>query len=533
MTSLFRWSGQALLPLRAALTLDERRKVRSIPGAQVDEATGETFGAEHTLATVAEVFGAQGAPRRKGAGVRPVTNAGLSPYQDWGVAQLERSMKEGSLCHDDVGVGKTPQAIAALAGLPLVKLVLCPGFLRSQWAAEIKRWTKTFRGVEEHVHIVKPVSLVRKSDEPLTPAAGSWVVAFYREATRALDAISVHHAQPYALIVDEAHNLRSLGTIQTREVKDAATFASARVGLTGDALVNDIPHLYPVLDIIQPGGFGSYYDFIKRYCGAVPDDYSHLKTMEPTHQDELRRRLDHFSYRRTWDDIPASERPFNTMMQTVWVPVREGHRALRSILVKGIGVMQYAESLAEAKMEAVSDAVLNDLRAGIPSVTFALTRAHARQLSHVVKGLYVSSDIPNATRLEYIARYVRECALKKKPPQVFATYGSIGEGANLQWAKVVNFAALPFGSDVIRQAFARAARRGNSGVITARFFVAKRTADEGLVELIQKKLKMQLTLVGKEESAKVDLISALEVSQGEIDAVMAKMLDAARAREAA
>lgn len=532
MNQLFRWSGHALLPLHAALSLEERRKVRAIPGAQVDEQTGETFGSDHVLATVAAVFGAKGNPPSRGNDkVRKYP--ALSRYQNFGVHWLNRSKAQGALCHDDVGVGKTPQAIAALAGLPIVKLVLCPGFLRPQWSAEIKRWTKIFRGIEEFVHVVKPASLVRKKDPPLLPSAGSWVVAFYRDAQRAVEAINEHHAQGYAMVIDEVHNLRTLGTQQTSEVKDAAIWASARIGLTGDALVNDISRLYPVLDIVQPGAFGSYYDFIRRYAGAIQDDFSHWKPNGESNVDELRRRLEFFSYRRTWDDIPAEERPFDTMMQTVWVPVKGGHKALRSLLVKGIETVAYANALADAKLETISDAMLNDSRAGIPSLTFTFTKKQAAELAHVVHGLYISGEIDQSRRLKIVADYVAECALRKRTPMVFATFGAIGEGANLQWAKIVNFAAIPFGSDVVRQAFARAARRGNTGTVTARFFVARGTADEHLIQLIQKKAKLQLAVAGKQESAKLDLISALEFSQAEIDGVMTKMLEKAREEEEA
>lgn len=528
--TLFRWDDNMLTPASGALDLMQRRMVREIPGAIVDDETGETQGANHLLHTVASVFGAVGKPPNR----RPLkTNhrPQLSKYQLYGVARLEREMEAGAVCHDDVGLGKTPTTIAALAGLPLVKLVLCPSYLRPQWRSEIRKWTKVFRGIEEFVHLVKPPSEVRKKDPPLIPASGHWVVAYYAEAQRAIDAIHAHHAQGYVMVVDEAHNLRTLGSHRTQEVKDAAIWASGRIALTGDLLVNNYPKLYPILDIVQPGAFGSYTDFIRRYAGATHNDYAWVAGKHPTHEAELKERLGYFMFRRTWDDIPPAERPFETAMQTIWVPIGKGHRALRSLMAKGIETMTYAKAIAEAKGPAIIEALRNDQAAGIPSLTFTLTRKQASELAHAVKGFYVDGDTEGEKRLAKVAAYVRECELKGRTPMVFSTFQALGEGANLQWAKVVNMASIPFGSDVLRQAFARAARRGNVGTITARFFVARGTADEQLVALIRQKLKMQLALAGKNESAKVDMLGALEFSAKEVNDVLQRMLDEARAKE--
>lgn len=533
---MFRRAGDALIPLKRALTVKERIAVSMVPGAQVDEETGETRGADHTVYAVAKVFGCKGAPRAAPGGYTSAFHKGfkkLSPYQLGGVAHLWNQLQNGALCHDDVGLGKTPQAIAALTGSDLVKLVLVPAYLRSQWRGEIKRWTNEFRsGAPENVHVLNPET---KKTKTIEPKKGDWIVAFYRDATAAYDLIG---AQDYALVVDEVHNLRTLTAQQTEEVSGIATWASARIGLTGDVLTNNVAKLYPVLNIVQPGAFGATpFEFNRRYCGAFEDPSSgHWKLGKPSSEGltELKERMAFFAYRRTWDDVPEKERPFETRMQTVWVKCSRGHSALRSLMAKGIDTVRYAAALADAKMEAVCDAVLNDARAGIPSLTFTHLKKHAVELREVVKeGLVVTGDTyPNPDkRLPAIEAYVKECALRKKTPMVFGDYAAIGEGANLQWAKVVNFAAMPFGSDVIRQAFARAARRGNTGTIVGRLFVARGTADEYLINLVKEKLAVQLKLTGKEETAKVSILNALNFGMEEVKAVMQQMLEDARRAE--
>lgn len=69
----------------------------------------------------------------------PVKVKGLYPYQVAGVEYICR--KRRVLLSDEMGVGKSAQAIAALYQLNLNYLVICPASLRDNWLREIKMWT--------------------------------------------------------------------------------------------------------------------------------------------------------------------------------------------------------------------------------------------------------------------------------------------------------------------------------------------------------------------------------------------------------
>lgn len=536
---MFEYRNGILAPRKRALSAGERGMVSKIPGARVDFESGEVEGVDHALWAVARKFGCEGKtlpPTPKPQGL--ITYKQLAPFQKSGSFLLANCAEDGALCHDDMGLGKTVQAIAAACTFKwkdVAKVVLCPAFLRPQWAGEILKWTREFSGNPRAVIELRPGDLDRRFGvaEGAELPEGGWVVGFYNDAERAMELVA-ESGQNYLLIFDEAHNLRGYDTKRTESVHGASTFAAGRIALTGDLLVNNAAKLHPVLNLIQPGAFGNYHAFVKRYASAGENELGYLTTGKLSNEDELRERMKFFSYRRTWDDIPAAERPFETKMQTHWVEVRKGHAALRSLLIKGVQLMSYAHALADAKMEATIDLLRNDVESSMPGLVFTLTKKHAEELVESLRSkacvpLLIHSEVAVADkRLKVISDYVHKERLAKRLPMVISTLGSLREGANLQWAKCVTFAALPYAPDEVRQGLARAARMGNTGTITVRFIVAKGTGDQYFVNLMKHKLKEQMALSGSNESAKVNLDAALSFSKSDIESVLAKMYEAAR-----
>lgn len=535
---MFKLVDDVLMPRTRVLRPGERSMVSKIPGARVDYETGEVEGVDHALWAVAKKFGAEGYKPPLLKLEERVRFKALAPFQRGGVTLLSEKAEDGALCHDDMGLGKTVQAIAAACTFQwhsMAKVVLCPAFLRPQWVGEILKWTAAFKGRPDAVVELRPADQERRfgvAEGAELPEA-SWVVGYYHDAERAMELVG-NSGLPYLLIFDEAHNLRGYDTKRTEEVHGAATFAAGRIALTGDVLVTNAAKLHPVLDLVQPGAFGNYTAFVKRYASAGENEMGYLTPGKLSNEDELRERMRFFAYRRTWDDIPTAERPFETKMQTHWVEVRKGHTALRSLLVKGVELMRYAHALADAKMEATIDLLRNEVASGQPGLVFTLTKKHAAELVKAVHSkecapMLVHSEVAVADkRLKLVSDYVHREKLAKRLPMVIATLGSLKEGANLQWAKCVTFAALPFGPDEVRQGLARAARMGNTGTITVRFIVAKGTGDQYFVDLMKHKLKEQMALAGANESAKVSLESALSFSKTDIQAVLDRMYEAAR-----
>lgn len=426
----------------------------------------------------------------------------LPEYQRWGRDFIRESQLSGVLVRDDVGLGKTVQTCRALRGNDPVKIVLCPAFLRTQWAAEITRWTG------EQAYIWKPASMRRKKDQPFDFIRHRWVVAYYSEVQSIIDVLGYTN---YTLVIDEIHNLRGLKTERAQTLQGAANFATGRVGLTASLLINDGPKMFSILNLIQPGSFGTYFDFTARYCGGRRGQCGWEVSKELHEAEELRKRLTYFSFRRVREDV-AEQLPFSTRFQTLRVDVAPDLRGpmLMSVSKNPAGMASYLSRLALAKVDAVAEAVNNDVMAGVPSITFTYLREQAEQLASRLPGsLCLHGEVPASMRLAKMNEWLAKCRVTGAIPTLFTTLDAMGEGANLQWAKQVNFAALDYTPDRLRQAVGRVARMGQTGEVGVRIFVANRTADEHYVELLVKKLKENFRLDGRQEQGKLDLESAL------------------------
>lgn len=476
-----------------------------VPGAHVDEAGG-VEGSAHALEAVLRLAG------QDSVTLDTVPRANTWPpfvpgFQRWGADFMRAGAHTGVLNNDDVGLGKTVQTIAACSKLDprWCKVVLCPAFLRSQWKSEVTRWVPKFQELVPNVHVVWPRSDRRSKAKP--PPLVDWVLAFYLDVDRALEVVG---DRPYVLVMDEIHNVRGYKTRRMDAVRTASTFAAARYGLTASLLYNDAARLHPILDLVSPGAWGNYYAFAKRYASATDGQYG-LEVGALSNADELTERLKACSFRRVRQEV-REQLPFDTVYQTVWLDPPPNANAGMLMAMKSLsGLASHLRMVSKAKLPAVLEQVQNDREAGLPSVTFTWLRDQATELAAQTPGsMLVLGGQGPGQRLERIQDYVKKCEALKQTPALFGTFDALGEGANLQWAKVVNLAALDYTPDKVKQAVGRAARMGQTGTVTVRVFGCKRTVDEHYVSVLQRKLQEQFKLDGRPEQDKVDLHDALQ-----------------------
>jgi hypothetical protein len=499
-----------------------------VPGARVDP-FGEVEGAEHVLAAVLRLTGQPDAiPSDWLVGPAGCSDdaklaaAGLTLYQQRGVRFLRDRMSDGAMCNDDVGLGKTLQAIAAaeLFHPGYVKVVLCPAFLRAQWEGEIRKWVPLVSNREPNVWTLWPKSDRRaKRPQEGTP---DWLIAYYADAPRA-QGVAREFRKGYVMIADEVHNLGGFGTKRGDAIHQATTFAAGRISLTASKLYNSGRQLYPILSFTTPGQWGSFWDYAHRYLGAKENEYGGLELDKEMHNaEELKLRLLLFSYRRVKEDV-WDQLPFSVKYNAIWLDPPGGNVASLHAAVKGGDAARstHLHRVAMAKVEPVVEQVKNDRLAGQPGIVFTYLRAQAESIARLTPEslLVMGGDAPSQ-RLARIGAYVNRCVAKGIAPVVIGTYGALSEGANLQFAKVVNLAALDYTPDTMHQAVGRAARMGQSGEVMVRLFACRRTLDEHVVNIAMRKLSEQMKLEGKREKSKLDLNEALS-PKATVDALKA------------
>lgn len=184
----------------------------------------------------------------------PTLNGELMDFQRAGIEYaLERKR---TLIADEQGLGKTVQALGAVeAAAAFPALVICPASLKLNWLREAGRWLPHREAV------------VVTGGGELQVDGAEIIVMNYEIAHAHVAALA--QIQPRALVLDEAHYIKSPGAQRTRAVlaiADGLAEGALRLALTGTPVVNhpgELGSQLQALDRLRE--FGSVRDLERKY----------------------------------------------------------------------------------------------------------------------------------------------------------------------------------------------------------------------------------------------------------------------------
>lgn len=222
---------------------------------------------------------------------------GTKPY-DYQIQAAELARRTGRLLLvDELGLGKTVSAIATVLEPDLLPALVVPEtHLPTQWAEKFVEFT------ELRTHIVKtgaPYEL---------PPAEVYILPYSRLAKW------VDYADQgtfKSVVFDEIQSLR--GGEATDKGAAAAKFAAnakLRMGLSGTPIYNYGEEIFRVLQFIEPGCLGEWWDFVREWCTMGPGG-KWLVTNPQALGSFLREQ--HLMLRRTRADV-GHERKFPNVM---------------------------------------------------------------------------------------------------------------------------------------------------------------------------------------------------------------------------
>lgn len=228
---------------------------------------------------------------------RPDELDGLYDFQRAGVDWLE--LAGDALLADEMGTGKTVQALHALVNLPtgLPALVVCPNSVKTHWASEATQW------LGQHItpYVIGGSAIQRKkiiAAARLDPTAlvivnyesmrllsrlapyGSLRLAKCRQCDKAhgeelvtTARCEVHPREltgfPFrTVIIDEAHRIKDPKSKQTRAVWAMAHQSSVTThwALTGTPIGNNPADLWSIMHAVCKVEYPSKIAFVDRYC---------------------------------------------------------------------------------------------------------------------------------------------------------------------------------------------------------------------------------------------------------------------------
>ena len=202
------------------------------------------------------------------------------------------------LLADSPGLGKTAQVIDMITQAKVRRsLIVVPNQLKSDWVKALEVFSSGTR-----VEVVKGPYLERA--RVLREGKPGVVILNYELLYKHSEDILEGNFNLVAF--DEAHKLKNRNAQVTRGAKRVGKKVGRVVFITGTPLTKSVVDLFPLLNIILPKEFSSYWKFVNRYCFRVFNGFGYTivdrKEDDPALQ-ELRGILAQYMLRRTTDQV--------------------------------------------------------------------------------------------------------------------------------------------------------------------------------------------------------------------------------------
>jgi len=238
----------------------------------------------------------------------------LFPHQRAGVEFLSTARR--ALLADEPGLGKTAQAIRALARLHekgenvFPALVVCPNTLKKNWEREFEQWWPGIRvqvisgtavqrrkqfeplldpeydGPKPHVLVINWESL--RTHSRLAPY-GSVALARCPECGGHNDKVTTGRCEVHqrelnqinfkAVIADEIHRSKDPKSKQTRALWSATGNADIRFALTGTPIANNVVDMWTILHWLSPEEWPSKTRWIDRMVDTMMNAFGGMMVL--------------------------------------------------------------------------------------------------------------------------------------------------------------------------------------------------------------------------------------------------------------
>jgi SNF2 family DNA or RNA helicase len=430
----------------------------------------------------------------------PGLGGDLMPFQRAGVAYVTRA-GGGVLIGDQMGLGKTVQALASLAALDArPAVIVCPASLKLNWRREAERWLPGWS-----INLITGTRAGNHQDPP-----ADLTILNYDILETWADVLPT----PSAVVLDESHYIKNGTTIRTRaaiRLSDRMPHNALRLCLTGTPIVNAPGEIVTQLRFLHRiDEFGGVGEFRTRYQSG------HNLT-------ELNRRLRaSCMVRRRKDDVLTELPPKRWSTITVTgdpITMREYHRAeadvvsylsdtARKIALESgastdearriawetslraraaehlVAVTALKRLAARAKIPAARQWVEDFTATGSKLVVFGHHREFVDEIGdQFAPGMIITGNTPIPTRQTIVERFqsdeghqVIACSLK-----------AAGVGLTLTAASDVLFLEQGWTPADMDQASDRCHRIGQTDSVTAWTMIAEGTIDEDIAGLIASK----------------------------------------------
>ena len=475
---------------------------------------------------------------------RDLLKVELLPYQLDGVAFAAGAGR--AILADDMGLGKTIQGVGVaefLAREADVRrvLVVCPTSVKSQWRAEIGRFS------DRSCQLVSGAAAERPAQYR---GNAFFTICNYEQVVR--DMPTIESVAWDLVILDEGQRIKNWEAKTTNVVKRLqSTFALV---LSGTPLENRLDDLYSIVQFVDDRRLGPAFRFFNRH--RVVDEKG--KVLGYKHLDHLRRTLAPILLRRTRADV-LTQLPERTTEIVRVAPTDEQsdiHRGqmqiVASIVAKSfiseMDLLRLRQALLMCRMAADSTCLCTKDPPGYSSKLERLEELCSQLFAEPARKAVLFSEW--TTMLSLIEKHVlkpqklRYVRLDGSVPQkqrqglveefqtdprcrLFITTNAGSTGLNLQAANTVINVDLPWNPAVLEQRIARAHRMGQKHPVEAYLLVTEGTIEEQLLQTLSAKKDLALAALDIESDvSEVSLVSGAEELRSRLEVLLGAKAEA-------
>ncbi len=451
----------------------------------------------------------------------------LLPYQLDGIAFAAGVGR--AVLADDMGLGKTIQGVGvaellAREGAVSRVLVICPASIKSQWRAEIQRFSdRTCRlvlgGAEERA---------RQYGEDVF-----FTVCNYEQVLR--DILAIEQERWDLIILDEAQRIKNWEAKTSRVIKGLRSPFS--LVLTGTPLENRLDDLYSVVEFVDDRRLGPAFKFFNRH--RMVDERG--KVLGYRNLGELRKSISPVLLRRTRASVMKDLPPRTT--EIVRITPTDEQLELHGTHMRIIGQIVKKKFLTEMDMLRLRKALL--MCRMLANSTYLVTKqspgysSKLERLEDLLAKLSEEEDRKIVLFSEWTTmlgliepllekngmRYVRldgSVPQKKRAVlmhdfqtnpdcRVFITTNAGATGLNLQAANTVINVELPWNPAVLEQRISRVHRMGQVSPVQVFLLVTEETLEENLLTTLSAKHELSLAALDLESGVDtVEMMSGVE-----------------------
>lgn len=428
----------------------------------------------------------------------------LYPYQREGALFAARNGRV--LIADEMGLGKTIQAIATSEILTRVMqmqrvLIVCPTSLKHQWQSEIEKFSKRSALVVN--------GLLKKRQESYA-APAFFKIINYDIVHRDIDLINAW--QPDLVILDEAQRIKNWKTRTAKSVKQLQSrFA---IVLTGTPLENRLEELHSIVSFIDRQRLGPLFRFLHTHqiadASGKVTGYHHLdqigESLKPIlirrHKSQVLQQLPEridkmFFVQMTEEQQRHHDENYELVCRLVnkWRKfgfLSDDDQKKLMIFLQNMRMSCNSTYLLDPKMDhgrkvpemiTVIKELLEEPEVKI--VIFSQwVRTHELIIRHLEKSklqyVFFHGGVESSKRKGLIEKFKQDDKCR-----IFLSTDAGGVGLNLQNASVVVNMDQPWNPAVLEQRIGRVHRMGQKQIVRVLNFVAEKTIEEGMLNVLK------------------------------------------------